>query len=335
MKRHRRIVELTSRRLHEHLCKTAQAPRDSLKLYADTMHIGIQTGSSQEVDVTVHNPYQLEASSTSSDSEMIRVNFMDLTGNWTVTTAEITHNASDEDGREPGMVLHVKTSYIRDHKDESVVTLENSDPVNDHLESAHRSGDQNSDSISKFGTYKCSHSGYPKAVVHRRAHSTGSIRRPSRFGSMSTKSKRSLTPQNSHHFEPGLLPHPRLDADQSPIESSLDLEGYKASVYDDQGIESKTVNQSGCFMKLFSKKPTTSQSQSDRERPDISRDKPDISKHMQNDLDLHWGVCPDVVACTLESGARHKELAEWEGANQGVSVGEQGLVAKETLSTYL
>ncbi|XP_052763086.1 uncharacterized protein LOC128205469 isoform X2 [Mya arenaria] len=103
----------------ERLARMEEHPSRRLSTRNDAVHIGIQTGASQQVDVTVNTPDA--AGSEISSSEMlnseIRMNITDERGHVTVTTAEISHNASGEEGSEAEIILHVKTSYPKEPKD--------------------------------------------------------------------------------------------------------------------------------------------------------------------------------------------------------------------------
>ncbi|KAL4218082.1 hypothetical protein ACF0H5_022819 [Mactra antiquata] len=257
----------------------------------EPIHIGIQTGQSQQVDVTVHNPYtpdSLENGESFQTSE-IRMNISDEMGQVTLTTAEISHNANGSDGKEAEIVLHVKTSYPK--KDTVTSTEEPQD-----MSEANKSSKEIKSSTNTTEPTKGSSTveGKPKpSQVIRQVHSTGSLKKAVKkqeIGSISRKwcmrssSSKSTSDESDTPFDPTRM--------QSLLQASDD----KNHLADpEQTVDHETLTQSGCFLTLFGKKII--------EKDKIYNSKFDSSPNVDKN------VCPEGVNCALVSD-RIKDSAD-------------------------
>ncbi|XP_045181788.2 uncharacterized protein LOC123540640 isoform X2 [Mercenaria mercenaria] len=329
--------------LWETLVREEAMRRSTRSAGNDTVHIGIQTGQSQQVDVTVHNPYQPDALVASEDTQNseIRMNITDERGHVTVTTAEISHNSSAGDGSEAEIVLHVKTSYPKNEKEtrnqtgEKNETTVNTDtdvekPDVTKLDLETKVDVNDSSNFSKFSSPQNLENRPKSAQVHRRAHSTGSVRKNLKkqdFGSISRKWRlKSLSGRKVSETD---SPEPAAPCSQD-LSESLNI-SEKASTDVDENSEAENLNQSGCFLKLLGKKLNNYQNQIEKEKQQLS------SKSDSNLGDR--STCPDVVSCALEAELKSKENLENVGQNNGVKVIEKdaymGLVSTETDTTAL
>lgn len=324
----------------------------------DSVHIGIQTGNSQQVDVTVHNPYHNHGNSSHGNSNHgdsplqseqetlnseIRMNISDERGQVTVTTAEISHNTTSGDGSEAEIVLHVKTSYSKSDKEAKSVdagkemkavsctsgSISSSDSSESQVTSdadVKTEGKDDSKMALKLGNSRSLETKGKYSVFHRRAHSTGSLKKPARkqdFGSLSVKNKKSLQKD---------LLDAQLDPNSTfPVSDLGHFDGWRnqsgsKSPGDDDQSESEALSQSGCFMKIFGKK---FQNQPDKDKLATLKGS-----------DIIPGDCPDVVSCALEAELKRKDSNS--GGEQELDITKEfehdkfiGLISQESHTTSL
>ena len=317
------------------------------------IHVGIQTEHSQKVDVTVHNPVTagVSASEQTVDSK-IRMNITDDRGQVTVTTAEITHSASKGEGSEAEVVLHVRTTYTNPPEDGNVeidkqlkVGDEKEMPPNSNFEGLKESGkipfgesnrqdQEKQDSSDKDSSRSSSH------AKHSR---TASL--PAKTDSLKSKeSVKSNTGKHSLRRSDRSRKHSRnkdfrsgetdsqavalglVNPDQGP---ALPKNSNEKTSDDQEENVDEALYQSGCFLKLFSKKLNTLQNQLGKEKEKIS-----LTRSLSEPID--HANCPDLVSCIIASELKNRENKEdaKEQDRDTLPVQQaEGIVAKETCST--
>lgn len=297
-----------------------------------------QTGQSQQVDVTVHNPYQPDAvvAGEEAQNSEIRMNITDERGHVTVTTAEISHNSNAGEGSEAEIILHVKTSYPKHEKEtknqasETVETTVVEKPDVTKVESESNADVKDSCSFPKVNSPNGLENRPESAQVHRRAHSTGSVRKnikKQEFGSISRKWKlKSLSGRKVSEGDP---PESAVPSNQDQSESLNLSEEKKPPIDKDDNSETDNLTQSGCFLKLLGKKLNNYQNQIEKDKLSAKSD-----TNIGDKLN-----CPDVVSCALKAELKSKESSDTEGQGTGVKVKEKdayvGVISAETVTTAL
>ena len=266
-------------------------------------------------------------------------------GQVTVTTAEISHNATSGDGSEAEIVLHVKTSYPKNEKEAKMqIEEKNEATVNTEGNVVENAGISKLDLEAKAdgnesrcvtilaSTQNSTEARPMSAQVHRRAYSTGSVRKTLKkqdFGSISRKWRlKSLSGRKTSESD-STESSAQLSPDQPEVLNVV--ENSKPSVDADENSESENLTQSGCFLKLLGKKINTYQNQIEKEKQFASKSDSSLGDKLS---------CPDVVSCALEAERKSKENLENVGQGQNnVKVIQKdaptGLVATETDTTAL
>ena len=311
-------------------------PRAGVHVPRDGVHIGVQTGNSQQVDVTVHTPYSTDDPTNTEEETVnseIKMNICDEHGQVTVTTAEITNNATSGDGSEAEVVLHVRTTYPKadkepksgeskknesisvkceksgtkaDKSDKTVAKTEKCDIVVGKSDIDSKLSGDDGHTSSKAGSSNSSEGKSKCSVFHRRAHSTGSLKKPAKkqeFGSLSMKNKKSLQRELQHdQLTLQNSDTPVLEPDLGQSGDLLEqVENKLPGDTDKSSTENEALSQSGCFMKIFSKK-----FQNQSEKVD-KLDKEKFNGGGVKNSDLIPGDCPDVVSCALQAELKRKD----------------------------
>lgn len=267
------------------------------------VHIGIQTGPSQQADVTVHKPYHPDDLRDNADlySE-ITMDIKDDLGNYTRTTAELKPGGSKDD--EGDFVLHVKTQSANPPK-------ENPDVVKDSERVDERETDLEASGKSSAHGSLSSKSGSSLSSKKTGANSKSKVKRSRRSSGSKTEKQDTKTSENEHSNETGLLtpPLPDLGLTRSLHSSQKEEE---EQLGDADLTHPVSHSETGCFMNLFSKRL----SNAEKEKQSI----PKAGILKENDQDFQkidikekgFSACPDVVSCTLQAALKTQESDQFK-----------------------
>ena len=257
--------------------------------------------------MTVHNPYHPDGPRDESNlnSEII-MDIRDDVGRVTRTTAEVMPGGSNDD--EGDVVLHVKTQY-NDPPQENPDIIKDSEKADEKeagLEASGKSsayGSVSSRSSSCFSSRRSCVVMKTKSKKSRK--NSGSQSEKKEVNKTENDHSIKKTKENSTSNEPASVSAPLPDLGlRKSLNSSQEEDGEHLD--DNDQNDPISHSETGCFLKLFSKKlqnlekekytiPKTESKENDQ----------DFQKTDFKEKDLH--DCPDIVSCTLQAALKTQE----------------------------
>lgn len=317
------------------------------------VHIGIQTGPSQQVDVTVHNPYHPDAPRLDGNlNSEILMDIKDDQGQYTRTKAEIRPVQIEDHG---DFVLHVKTEYA--NPPPTAQPKENPDVVKDSERKDEREtglgasgktsahGSVSSRSSSSFSSRKSGANSKSKVRRYRRSSGPQSEKRETKKSENDHSTKKAIDLSKSS--EP--TPLPDLGLSRS---FNCSMEEEADHLGDTEQNDPISHNETGCFLSLFSKKHQSLEKEKQSiPKIDVKENEQDFRKNDFKETDL--SDCPDVVSCTLQAALRTQDNEQLKQDKPGYSTQSScsssdfdssecfdhdpylGMIASESYKTFL
>ena len=256
-----------------------------------------------QVDVTVHNPYQPDGPRDEANlNSEITMDIRDDEGHVTRTTAEVKPGGSTDEGE---VVLHVKTQYSNPAK-------ENPDLIKDSEKAGEKeTGLEASGKSSAFGSVSSRSSSSHSSKKSGAGMKTKNKKSRKNSGPHSEREKRDVhKTENDHSMkknkenvsnnETGTVSPPLPDLGlKKSLNSPQEEEGKRLD--DTDQTNPMSHSETGCFLKLFSKKLQSLE----KEKYTIPRSESKETDHDLKDKDLQ--DCPDIVSCTLQAAFKTQE----------------------------